>query len=401
MPALPQGASARSSAAALSSATLGLGSSALVIAAVLLVLRNIAFPGHDSWAALLLLLPLAGLMVLAHFRRTVPVMVLYLLAGSACIGAYAGIILTNAPSALAESPFLLALPQIAFVYTIAPTVLGGRSIVFIALAYLFGQTAVLLTAIFTGVFPRFDSMTALSAFVILAVGVSNLVFRRRSAVDFRAVERARRESDAIAYQQELEAQVVALFHDTVLSELTVLSHQQPGPLGDTQRAAIRRDLTMIEDGAWWPSHTSGPDRGALPGLVAEVIDGMRSEGLVIEVGGDIASLHRLTPEVVTATALALWQALVNVQQHSGTDRAEIGVDGAPDAVVVMVADAGSGFDEAAVPADRLGVTQSIRGRIHDVGGEVKLWTSPGSGTAYLFTLPVAPEHRWPGEVTRS
>jgi signal transduction histidine kinase len=111
--------------------------------------------------------------------------------------------------------------------------------------------------------------------------------------------------------------------------------------------------------------------------------------------GDVASLHRFTPAVASALELALRQALVNVHQHSGVDRAELVVDGAVDAVAVMLADAGAGFDPSAVPTDRLGVSQSIMGRLHDVGGETQLYSSPGNGTAYLFTLPVAEERAWP------
>ena len=68
-------------------------------------------------------------------------------------------------------------------------------------------------------------------------------------------------------------------------------------------------------------------------------------------------------------------------------RAEIVVEGAPDAVVATIADPGVGFDPGEVPEDRLGVAQSILGRIRDAGGEAHLYTSPGNGTAYMLTLP--------------
>jgi anti-sigma regulatory factor (Ser/Thr protein kinase) len=228
--------------------------------------------------------------------------------------------------------------------------------------------------------------------------VADLLLRRRTVCDQRAVARARRDADAMHYQQELESQVVALFHDTVLSELTVLSHQPAGPLDETQRAAIRRDLALIEEGAWWPDDAADPGAptGAdgLPAELAGVVAQSRAEGLTVDVSGDIASLHRFTASVASALALAVRQALVNVRQHAGVDRAELVVDGEADAVVVMLADAGRGFDPDAVPADRFGVSQSIRGRIRDAGGETRLWTSPGNGTAFMFTLPVAPEHAW-------
>ncbi|MFB2586868.1 sensor histidine kinase [Herbiconiux liukaitaii] len=382
----------RSAAEALSSATLAFGSTALVIAAVLVVLRNVNSPGHNAWPALLLLVPLAVIMLVSHHWRRPWIMVIHLLVGPACIGLYSLIVLENAPAGIAESPFILSLPQMAFVYTIAPSVLGVRSVVFIALAYLFGQASVLLAACTVERFPTFDFQTAAAAFAILVVGVANLALRRRAIHDRRVVERAGREADAAAYQRELEAQVVALFHDTVLSELTVLGTQQPGPLKPSQRASIDRDLSMIAEGAWWSgdvdsrAHGRGPE--PLPAVLDEAVAEAQGLGVQVDALGDLASLNRLDAASSAALALALRQAFVNVARHSGSDRAEIVVDGAPDAVVVTVADPGVGFDPQEVPADRLGVSQSILGRIRDAGGDAQLFTSPGNGTAYMFTLPV-------------
>jgi HAMP domain-containing protein len=398
----------RSAALALSSSTLAFGSAALVIAATLVILRNVNSPAHNAWPAMLPLVPLAVLMVASHHWRRPWIMLLHLGVGAVSIGLYAFVVLENAPEAIATSPFILALPQLAFVATIAPSVLGIRSIVFVALAYGLGQGAVLVAGAVAGRFPDGDYLTASGALVILVIAVSNLALRRRAIRDRRALDRARREADAMAYQKEFEAQVVALFHDTVLSELTVLGNQQPGPLAAGQRAALERDLAMIAEGEWWPgerggaaspgeaSGAAGGDAGGadapvhLPPLVHEAISTARSGGLRVDLLGEVSALHRLDGRAQAALGLALGQALVNAGRHAGTDRAEIVVDGAPDAVVVMVADPGRGFDPDAVPVDRLGVSQSILGRIRDAGGEARLFTSPGAGTAYLFTLPAAP-----------
>jgi signal transduction histidine kinase len=55
----------------------------------------------------------------------------------------------------------------------------------------------------------------------------------------------------------------------------------------------------------------------------------------------------------------------------------------------MVTDEGVGFDMETVPGDRLGVRAAIRGRIESVGGTVQMWSSPGSGTSLVMTVPVA------------
>ncbi len=392
---MPQGSGAESVAAALSRATLALGTSALVLAAALVALRSIHASGPGPWEALVMLIPLAVLMVVTFVRRDLPSMIVYLLLGTASIGVYTAVILNDTTNTIADSPYILGLPQIAFIYTVAPTVLGARALAFIVAAYAAGQLAALLAALNAGIAPTFDFLTAAAAVVIIVTSGLSLLLGRRAGRELRAVERALRDTSAMSYQQEIESQVVALFHDTVLNELTVLSHQQPGPLLPAQDAALRRDLAMIADGAWWPDEETGASTDdGIPPRVAAVLAEARGGGLSVDVAGDLASLDRLAAPVATAVSLALRQVFVNAQQHSGVERAEVMVDGAPDAVVVMVSDAGRGFDPAAVPPDRLGVAQSVLARIRDAGGEVQLWSSPGNGTAYMFTLPVAAEHAW-------
>jgi signal transduction histidine kinase len=49
-------------------------------------------------------------------------------------------------------------------------------------------------------------------------------------------------------------------------------------------------------------------------------------------------------------------------------------------VFVSVRDRGAGFDLDAVPADRMGVRESIIGRMRRHGGEARLRAAPGGGT---------------------
>jgi signal transduction histidine kinase len=53
----------------------------------------------------------------------------------------------------------------------------------------------------------------------------------------------------------------------------------------------------------------------------------------------------------------------------------------------MVIDAGKGFTEAEMGADRLGLRQSVRKRIESVGGHVQVWSTPGKGTSVMIRLP--------------
>ncbi|WP_079176008.1 MacS family sensor histidine kinase [Actinacidiphila rubida] len=110
----------------------------------------------------------------------------------------------------------------------------------------------------------------------------------------------------------------------------------------------------------------------------------------------------LAPHAAAELAAAVGAALDNVHQHAG-ERAHawILVEDEPEAVLVTVRDDGPGIAEgrivAAADEGRLGVAQSIRGRLRDLGGTAELLSVPGQGTEVELRLPRGPgEYRAPG-----
>lgn len=89
---------------------------------------------------------------------------------------------------------------------------------------------------------------------------------------------------------------------------------------------------------------------------------------------------------------AVQAALDNVRQHAGPGaRAWVLLEDEGDAVRVTVRDDGVGFPPQrlaeAADAGRLGVAQSIRGRIRDLGGTATVLSRPGEGTEVEFRVP--------------
>jgi signal transduction histidine kinase len=81
----------------------------------------------------------------------------------------------------------------------------------------------------------------------------------------------------------------------------------------------------------------------------------------------------------------------NVARHVGEDAsAWVLVEDLEERVVVTVRDEGPGIAEGrleqAAAEGRLGVSESIRGRIADLGGTAELTTGPG-GTEWELTVP--------------
>jgi signal transduction histidine kinase len=88
---------------------------------------------------------------------------------------------------------------------------------------------------------------------------------------------------------------------------------------------------------------------------------------------------------------ACGEALTNAAKHSGAARVSLYVEVDAEAVTAYVRDQGVGFDPAAVPEDRRGIADSIRGRLQRHGGTVEVVSAPGNGTEVRLRLPRAAE----------
>ncbi|MFI9821089.1 sensor histidine kinase [Streptomyces sp. NPDC052013] len=83
---------------------------------------------------------------------------------------------------------------------------------------------------------------------------------------------------------------------------------------------------------------------------------------------------------------AAQESVANIRKHARATSVELTLDYRPGRVVLTVADDGAGFDEAAVPPGGVGIA-GMRERIAELGGEVKLCSSPGRGTTVTVSLP--------------
>lgn len=89
---------------------------------------------------------------------------------------------------------------------------------------------------------------------------------------------------------------------------------------------------------------------------------------------------------------AVREALDNVDRHAGDDAgAWVLLEDIGHEIVVSIRDDGPGIPEGRLPAaasqGRMGVAQSIRGRIEDRGGTATLDTAPGEGTEWEVRVP--------------
>jgi signal transduction histidine kinase len=182
-------------------------------------------------------------------------------------------------------------------------------------------------------------------------------------------------------------------HDSVLQVLGLVKRRglelgeeaaELGRLAGEQEAALR---ALIRTGPTGSGPTgSGSGRAA---DLRELLAGYASTGVSLSAP---ATPVLLPGHEAHELAAAVGAALDNVRRHCGAaSRAWVLVEEDAGDVVVSVRDDGPGIPPgrlAAAAADgRLGVAQSILGRVRDLGGTTEITSRPGEGTEIELRVP--------------
>lgn len=177
-------------------------------------------------------------------------------------------------------------------------------------------------------------------------------------------------------------------HDGVLQVLALVQREGAGLGGSgAQLAALAAEQetalrNLLNSGASPAGPVAGTDlRAALTALSSPAVEVSAPATPVVLPSGAVAEL-----------TAAVQAAVDNVRQHAGSGaRAWILLEDEHDGVRVTVRDDGAGFDprrlDEAARAGRLGVAQSMRGRIRDLGGTTTIHSRPGDGTEVEFWVP--------------
>ncbi|PTL72766.1 hypothetical protein C1I63_07840 [Rathayibacter caricis DSM 15933] len=179
-----------------------------------------------------------------------------------------------------------------------------------------------------------------------------------------------------------------LMHDTILATLSLVAHRGEGVPPQTLRERAAADLDLLQrlERSEEPPQDAPGDLPCtlLPERFAAVDRRYRALGLEISwhAGDGGVPAHALEP-----LARATGECLENVRRHSGVRTVDVTIEQDEREVRVAVSDAGAGFDPRAVPADRLGLAESVRGRLQAVGGSARVFSAPGAGTTVLMRVP--------------
>ena len=95
----------------------------------------------------------------------------------------------------------------------------------------------------------------------------------------------------------------------------------------------------------------------------------------------------LRSDVLDAFLLALAECIENVRRHAGVTQASVTITEDATTVRALVTDSGVGFDLDDVDDAKLGFKESVVARLHDVGGNARLYSTPGAGTTVALEVP--------------
>lgn len=379
-----------------------------------------------AWIGVALVVVMIVLLAFVARYPTVTLTVIYLVIGTGIVFALTVVVMDPSGIFTTTNNSVLALPRIALILVGGAGSGSAIAVTWAALGYGLGEAAMFLGVALVGGTYAPNTATALAFGVVVLVRVFDGVSRRPDMRRETGLHRASQQTRELAIRHDYELRATARLHDTALSHLVAIAAAGSGPVDERLRLGIRQDLGLIVGRDWatdhgpgstdalprsnadtarggWslagrrgrqrdaheaPTDSGGPLDTLAPGPTLEhAFSAAANAGLDVRVTGDFAVLATLGPDRAAALDAAVAQCLINVARHAGVEEAELAVGLGGGEVTVAVMDSGVGFDESEVPPDRIGLRTSIRARIEQEQGTVRLWSTKGIGTTIVLTVP--------------
>ena len=368
---------------------LGLGGTAVA-------LLSLSIPGVLTADTAVLVLPLLALMALSQFQVGRSQSIVWVL-----LGLVAGVaILVVAQLPLSERPtdaVGTALVPVAGLALAAFAVVLAKGALRIAILAVGVVTAAALTELATadGNTVSAEAIAVVFAWLlctVLGYWLGSSV--PRAARRIFSIGRAHRAERQASETEAQRRQSARLLHDTVLATLTLLAHSGVGVATSALQQQAKDDARLLRQlrlGATPKPQSSGSytleanEEVALGTTLESVKQRFGRMGLEVSWHGTGQVL--LPSEVLDAFLLALAECLENVRRHSGVTDAHVTITDDETTVRAMVTDSGVGFNLSDVDAARMGLKESVMGRLNEVGGRARLFSSAGAGTTVVLEVP--------------
>jgi signal transduction histidine kinase len=196
---------------------------------------------------------------------------------------------------------------------------------------------------------------------------------RKSELKRMQAEEALNEERMLRARADDRAEIGGHLHDSVLQTLALIQQRaiDPAEVAHLARGQERELRRFINEMSSPHEHSF---KAALCDAVAEVEDFQR-----VRIGVVVVGDREVDPDA-EAMIRAAREALVNAAKHSGSAEIAVFAEVAGDRTTVFVRDRGKGFDPETTGDGRLGLQDSIVGRMERHGGTAVVRSAPGEGT---------------------
>lgn len=233
----------------------------------------------------------------------------------------------------------------------------------------------------------FDSAMALDTVLLICCG---LVVGMAADTARKSTERLAKALRAEAATAERE-RLARSIHDSVLQVLARVRHRGRdlgGEAAELAHLAGEQEIALRSLIATGPSESADSAESGEVDLAAR-LRSLRSSAVEVSVPATAVELAEQRAEALHSV---VQEALENVRKHAGADaHAWVLLEDLGEELVLTVRDNGPGIPEGrldqANDEGRMGVAQSIRGRVESLGGTVTLETGSEEGTEWEVQVP--------------
>ena len=231
---------------------------------------------------------------------------------------------------------------------------------------------------------------ASSAVIFVTAGIATGVVSRVLA---RSAEHVRAATERAARLAERES-LARRIHDSVLQSLAMI-HKRGRELASEGPVAPGQVLHLAELAAEQERELRAlvvREAEAAPEGMVSLRAALEREAASHDPAVEVSAVGPiwLPARRAEELAAAVRQGLENVRAHAGASRTTVYAEAEDGWITVSVRDDGRGFtyDEAALRRDgKLGLLASIKGRVEELGGELRVDTAPGRGTELELRVP--------------
>jgi signal transduction histidine kinase len=268
-----------------------------------------------------------------------------------------------------------------------PTYSGGLPLIVVAVSSIRGRrwawiAATVMATVTLAVRPG-GAGDAVGSIVLYAAGAAIFTWivqvlrtsdrRRRDAEDLR------RSAEAAAARAEERVEISRHLHDSVLQTLALIQRRADSAAEVT--VVARQQERELREWLFGASPVEGSFSSALSAVASEV---EVRYSLPVEV---VMSGDQPMTEAAVALVAAAGEAITNAAAHAGADVISVFGEVTDDLLRIYVRDRGRGFDPRHLPEDRLGVRESIIGRVKGRNGQATVRSEPGWGTEWRLEVP--------------